>query len=158
MIKEQSWEPENIYVSLPFHSGDTVSQLWLDKTGAMVRPRIDQLPGTLIDFYSIQEGLALVGDRRGVAITTPDTNLIQIGPLDYGARTLHDPANPNPDPAHLYAWLMTNYWETNFGAGLTGFYEFRFSVFWGNALNNHQTALQRCRDSNCGIQCFRLEK
>jgi hypothetical protein len=32
------------------------------------------------------------------------------------------------DPAHAYAWLMTNYWETNFGADLGGFHEFRFTV------------------------------
>ena len=93
MHKDSVWEPENVYLSLPFTTGAPDAQLWLDKAGAAVRPRIDQIPGTLTDFYSIQEGFALVSDRYGVAVATPDSNLLQLGALEHGPRLLAgDPA------------------------------------------------------------------
>ncbi|MCP4583640.1 MAG: glycoside hydrolase [candidate division Zixibacteria bacterium] len=156
--KHNNWEPENVYLALPFTTGDDKPELWLEKSGAIIRPRIDQLPETLIDYYSIQEGLAVVSENHGLTIATPDTNLIQLGDLEYGTRKLHDPDNPNPDNAHLYVWLMTNYWETNFAAGLGGFFEFRFSIVSDSNLNDAKKAIQLCRDINSGIQCFRLGK
>ena len=156
MHKDSVWEPENVYLSLPFTTGTQDAQVWLDKPGASVRPRIDQIPGTLTDFYSIQEGFAVVSEGYGVAIATPDSHLLQLGTLEHGPRLLAgDPALAD-DPAHPYAWLMTNYWETNFSAELGGFYEFRYSVMWGNELADEVSALRACRDANWGIRCLRL--
>ena len=156
MHKDSVWEPENVYLSLPFTTGTPGSQVWLDKAGAAVRPRIDQIPGTLTDFYSVQEGFAIVSEGYGVAVATPDSHLIQLGALEHGPRLLAgDPALAD-DPAHPYAWLMTNYWETNFAAELGGFYEFRYSVMWGDELADEASALGACRDTNWGIRCFRL--
>jgi len=152
--KDSVWEPENVYLSLPFTAGDS-SVLWLDKTGALVRPRVDQLPGTLTDFASIQEGLAVVGDDLGLSLATPDSPLVQLGPLEHGERLLMGDPELADDPCHLYAWLMTNYWETNFAASLGGFYEFRYSVKWDEGLRDPQAAVRACRDMNHGITCFR---
>ena len=157
MHKDSVWEPENVYLSLPFTAGTPDAQLWLDKSGAAVRPRIDQIPGTLTDFYSIQGGFAIVSEGYGVAIASPDSHLIQLGPLEHGVRLLSgDPALAD-DPAHAYAWLMTNYWETNFAAELGGFYEFRYSVMWGGGLADEASALSACRDACLDIRCLRLE-
>jgi hypothetical protein len=154
--KESAWEPENLYLSLPFANGGPDGQLWLDKAGAPMRPRIDQIPGTLTDFYAVQEGLAVVSPGYGVAIGTPDGHLIQLGPLEHGARPLAGAAELERDPAHVYAWLMTNYWETNFAASLGGFHEFRYSVLWGDRFADPAEALATCRAVNQGIFCFRL--
>ncbi|MCB2200241.1 glycoside hydrolase [bacterium] len=142
--KESRWEPENLYIPLPFSSGSG-RELWLAKTGAAVRPRIDQIPGTLTDWYCVQEGLALVGDQNGLAIACPDAPLIQTGPLDPGDRPLHDPSTPAPDPEFLYAWAMTNYWETNFEASLAGFHEFRFTVSWDQSATTPESTLNHLR-------------
>ena len=91
-----------------------------------------------------------------MALAVPDHHLIQLGDLDYKERKLHEPDRPRPDDAHLYAWLMTNYWETNFDADLGGFYEFRYTVAWGEGLNDADSALETCRDINHGLYCFRL--
>ena len=111
------WEPENLYLALPFTAGPK-SQVWLDKTGGLMRPRLDQLPGTLTDYYSVQTGMMLLAEDLSVMIATPDSNLIQLGPLDHGERLMMGDPRLVDDPAHAYAWLMTNYWETNFGAQL----------------------------------------
>ncbi len=156
MHKDSVWEPENVYLSLPFTTGAPDAQLWLDKAGAAVRPRVDQIPGTLTDFYSVQEGFAVVSDDYGVAVATPDSNLLQLGALEHGPRLLAGDPALEGDPALPYAWLMTNYWETNFSAELGGFYEFRYSVLWGDELAGEAPALAACRDANLGICALRL--
>ena len=60
------------------------------------------------------------------------------------------------DPAHLYSWVMTNYWETNFAAELGGFHQYRYSVMWGDELADPGAAVGACAAANSGITCFRL--
>lgn len=153
--KESTWEPENVYLSLPFSPPDP-RELWLDKAGAPVRPRADQIPGTLTDFYSVQDGFAVVTPEIGIAVSMLDNHLLQLGPLEHGERRLAGDPALESDPAHAYAWLMTNYWETNFSAELGGFYEFRYSVVWGPDLSDRSVALRRARDASRDIVCFRL--
>jgi hypothetical protein len=155
MHKESAWAPENLYLSLPFAPPGS-RELWIDKAGAEIRPRIDQIPGTLTDYYSLQGGFAVVGVDLGVAVSMLDNHLLQVGPLEPGERLLAGDSALESDPAHAYAWLMTNYWETNFAAGLGGFYEFRYAVSWGPELSDRAAALRRARDAGHGIACFRL--
>jgi hypothetical protein len=154
--KDSIWAPENVYVSLPFRTGSESDETWLAKAGVAIRPRVDQIPGTLTDFYTLQEGFALVSEDHGVAVATPDAPLLQLGPLEHGPRMLAGDPALSDDPALPYSWLLTNYWETNFAAELGGFYEFRYSVMWGSELAEASSALRACRDVSRGILCYRL--
>jgi len=140
--KESAWDPENLYLSLPF-AGDVL----LDRAGVGVRPRVDQIPGTLTDYYSVDAGF-LAGDT---AVATIDSHLVQLGPLAFGERLLAGDPRLADDPALPYAWLMNNFWETNFDADLGGFHEFRFAVIAGADLATLRTAVD-------GLLCFRLRR
>ncbi|GIO29592.1 MULTISPECIES: glycoside hydrolase [Paenibacillus] len=154
--KDSVWSPENVYVSLPFRaSEDEDEQLWLEKAGCMIRPGEDQLPGTCIDFYCIQEGLAFVSPQAGLALATPDAPLIQLGSIEHQARHLHQQSAKGKEPGHLYAWVLNNFWETNFQATVGGFYEFRYLLQWGNDLADANAAIGRCHQMNNGIVAFR---
>jgi Glycosyl hydrolases family 38 N-terminal domain len=156
MHKDSVWEPENVYLPLPFRINKDISELWLAKTGAMIRPLKDQIPGTLIDYYSIQDGIALISENYGIAISTPDANLIHIGDLEFKKRNLNSPSVMPSCNQSIFSWLMTNYWETNFDADLGGFYEFRYSICCGDYLNDAEKALNLCRNNNIGLRCFRV--
>ncbi|MDT8979913.1 glycoside hydrolase family 38 C-terminal domain-containing protein [Paenibacillus sp. chi10] len=152
--KDSVWLPENVYVALPFTTGEHHKDtLYVEKAGAIVRPWIDQLPGTCLDYTCIQEGLAWcnhthashpnsadpsdkppVTDYTGsqseeltLLLAMPDTPLLQLGSLEHGRRLVHTQQSLDTRPS-TYAWLMTNYWETNFKATLGGFYEFCYAV------------------------------
>lgn len=139
--KESRWEAENLYLSLPRPAGE----LWVDKAGGPLRPGIDQLPGTCLDYTSVQAGYALCLEERGLALAMPDQHLLQLGPLEIGPRRLAEP--PSPPRGPLFAWLMTNYWETNFAAELGGFHSFRFSLHWGTECAAPTSALARAREA-----------
>ncbi|MCU6713029.1 glycoside hydrolase [Paenibacillus sp. J5C_2022] len=157
MHKDSVWDPENLYISIPFGGPQSTegTELWIDKVDALVRPRVDQLPGSLADYYCIGEGAAYVGNGTGVAIAMPDTPLIQLGSLQHGYRLLNGDERLEEEPAHLYSWAMNNYWETNFAATLGGFYEFRYLVAWGDGAATPQAALEACRSMNAGILAWR---
>lgn len=148
--KTSKWEAENVYLSLPFFNPEK-QKLLLDKAGARVEPWVDQLPGTLTDFYSVQAGLLVEAEDHNLAIATIDSNIIQLGSLDFKPRILMGMPELRNEPAQLYAWLMTNYWETNFEANLGGFYEFKFSLSWGR-----EVGMERCREAASQFSALRL--
>ena len=151
-----TWDPENVYCSLPFTAGDG-SQFWIDRGWAM-RPWVDQLPGTLTDFYGAQDGVGWCTDNFGVVVVPVDSHLIHCGDLAYRTRRLMgDPELPSV-PGQVYAWLMTNYWETNFSAEIGGFYSFRFRVGWGKDLADPARALQWARTAGVGLKAVHQKK
>lgn len=156
--KDSVWEPENVYLSLPFTNGNQQEEtLWFEKSGALIRPWVDQLPGTCLDYYCIQEGMAYVTADRALAISTPDTPLMQLGSLEYGKRQLHGQQAEDAD-CHLYAWILSNYWETNFKATLGGFYEFKYYVESGNHMTSPEQAIDHCYAMNSGFTCYRISE
>lgn len=124
--KESRWEPENLYLALPFTAG-TDEEFWIDKTGAILRPRIDQLPGTCTDFFALQSGMAYCGKGGSVVIATPDAPLIAMGPLETRPTVLCGEKGAN-NIDEVYAWVMNNFWETNFKASLGGFHQYRYTL------------------------------
>lgn len=151
------WQAENLYISLPFTTGDIAEEFHVDKDGAIVRPGIDQLPGTCVDFACVQEGVIWTSPGLGVALATPDTPLIQFGPLSYEERALHSTEKSATAKHSVYAWVMTTFWDTNFAATVDGFHECRFSLSWKPGFRTPEVARDWCRISNTGLPVFRVE-
>ncbi|MHB8861254.1 MAG: glycoside hydrolase family 38 N-terminal domain-containing protein [Pirellulaceae bacterium] len=141
LLKTDVRDPEGMYVLFPFSLTDGI---WhLDKPGAPVRPGIDQLPQSCCDYYLVQHGAALVGQGCGVAWTTLDAPLVQIGKLrlwDYS--TSIEPTGP------LYSWLTNNKWDTNFRISCGGAYDFRFLLQFGAEFADAGSAIAQLRISS----------
>lgn len=152
MNKESVWEPENVYIALPFTTGEEKEQLWIDKTASILRPRIDQLPGTCVDFYALQNGASYTADNRSLIIAMPDTPLITMGDLkSHEIKFCGEEGLSNTD--ELYSWVMNNFWETNFKASLGGFHEYNYSVYLAEGADE-KAAFDYARIMNGGILCF----
>ncbi|KAI0990332.1 hypothetical protein GJ496_003995 [Pomphorhynchus laevis] len=148
--KQLEPNPENLYISLPFRTS-IKDEIWFSKANAIIRPWTDQIPGTLTDFYSVYAGINVCNDKLGVIISTPDTQLIQVGDIKYKDRILYGDKALNNEQQHLYVWAMNNIWETNFVKSLAGFYEFNFVVESNSKFCDQQYGLNYCNALNEGL-------
>ncbi len=154
--KENVWEPENLYIALPFRvSPDQI--LWIEKTGCILRPGVDQIPGTNMDFYCIQDGLAYISKQKGLIVATPDTPLIHLGALEKHEIELCNGNDFERNRDELYLWLMNNFWETNFKAITGGSYEFEYHIASSKEFTEPKETLRVCKIVNSGLQVIRVK-
>lgn len=150
--KESVWEPENLYVSLPFVT-DGAGETYVDKTGCIMRPGIDQLPGTCQNFYLIQNGLLKTGKDTDIIVCIKDAPLISFGKREATPVKLCDGNNKEINNATPYSWILNNFWETNFKADLGGFYEFTYTVV-ADKYESPEQALEYAKAINEGVLGF----
>lgn len=115
-------------VFLPMTLDLAQKTLYLKKGAEAFRPGVDQIPGTCMEYYMSDDGLAYTYDSGSVLVATKDTPLLYMGELRHHPILLCDkqPAN-NTRP--IYSWLMNNTWETNFKMDLSGFCEYMYSLW-----------------------------
>ena len=147
--KLSRWEPENLYIALPFTAGSD-STFYLNKTGCIIRPGIDQLPGTCQDFYLIQNTMAWQSDKRTIALVTKDAPLVTLGDLQPRRIALCDPPCEKRNKDLAFSWTMNNFWETNFKVDLAGFYEFRY-ILMVEEDTDIRDVFEKCEFENEGI-------
>ena len=126
--KSSIWNPENLYLAMPFVSPKAAERtLWIDKTAAVLRPRVDQLPATCTDFYLTANGAVANMGKNKLLLGFKDNPLIMMGDIKAHPIKLMGEQDVNNND-YLYLWLMNNFWETNFKASLGGFYQFRVTL------------------------------
>ncbi len=129
--KTLSADLESIFLPMTLNLSDD-QQLWLKKGSEPFRPGVDQLPGTCMEFSMSDTGLAFVSASGSTLIAGRDTPLYYFGEMRHHPIRLcdGDPAN-NQRP--VYSWVMNNLWETNFKMDLSGFCEYRYTLWLSDA-------------------------
>jgi len=125
--KKSCHDPEEIQLILPFVT-DGDNETWIDKTGCVIRPGIDQLPGTCQAFWCLQNGILRRGSGFDLLVTSPDVPLVSFGENEKGPVTLCNGRSIDLNRADIRSRIMNNYWETNFALDLGGWHEFRWIV------------------------------
>jgi len=123
----------------------------IEKMEGMIRPWIDQFPGTGTDYYCIQEGIASLS-AKGIGHCHARYTVAATGSID--ASTGGELTAENP--AQMYSCLLNNFWETNFNATVEGFYEFRYFITWGSEFDTTEKALNQCHGVNGGFLNWRI--
>lgn len=120
--KDEVKDREAVYFAFPFHVAHP--ELSYEIQNVWVRPNADQLPGAPGDWFATQNGVCARGDGIAIAWTTTDAPLITFTDIDRGrwqpTRTF--------DNAHIYSWVMNNYWSVNYKASQGGDYRFRYFI------------------------------
>ena len=143
---------ESLYTALPFAgTGDT----YIDKTGCILRPGIDQLPGTCQEFWLAGNGFTRRNGDTDVIVAFRDTPLTVFGLPEAESVKLCDGNNRELNGRPVWAWIMNNFWETNFNAELGGFHHFRFDVMTAPA-EDPEIQMKRCGMMNEGFVVFRI--
>lgn len=120
--KTLSHQIESIFLPMSLNYD---APLYLRKGAEAFRPGVEQIPGTCIEFYMTDEGIAYGGCAQ---IASPDVPLVYMGGMEHHPiRLCEGKAEDNERP--IYSWVMNNNWETNFKMDLSGFCQFRYTLW-----------------------------
>lgn len=149
IAKTLSEDIESVY--LPLCLNLPGSSLHIRNGGVPMRPGVDQLPGSNMEYYMADEGLLYQNGNEGILINTLDTPLLYMGEMEHHPILLcDDKEESNHRP--VYSWIMNNTWETNFKMDLSGFGEFRYVLECREGSLEENT--QRLAENDLGTVCF----
>ncbi|MGL5348146.1 MAG: hypothetical protein ACRDA3_12410 [Peptostreptococcaceae bacterium] len=156
--KDSIWDPESLYIALPFAFNNEKMDLFIEKTGCVMQAKKDQLPGSNIDFNLSLGGVGLKKDDYGVSIAMIDTSLVHISKLQYeNSKKLYHEDYTDAHDYELYSWTMNNLWETNFKASLGGFIEFNYSISWGVGVEDRFDLINKANEMDLGFVSYRID-
>jgi alpha-mannosidase len=107
-------------------------KMTMDVPLAVMRPELDQLPGSDKNWLPVGRWVDVSSSDRGVTWATLDAPLVEIGGIT--ATMLGSQRNPDVwlkkiEETHLfYSWVMNNHWGTNYLAYQQGPVIFRYAL------------------------------
>lgn len=150
IAKTLSEDIESIYLPLALNLPGT--EVYIREGGVPMRPGMDQLPGSNMEYYMADQGVLYRGKEQSVLIGTRDTALIYMGQMEHHPIVLCDnKAENNQRP--VYSWIMNNTWETNFKMDLSGFGEFCYTLELAEG-TTLQEDLERLADNDMDVVSF----
>lgn len=114
-------QAEAVYVIFPFAPRD--GQIAYEAQGGLMRPGLDQIPGSASDWQTVQNFLSVRHPKGQIVWGSSGAPLVQLGEINLGK---WQPVTRVAQP-HVYSWVMNNYWFTNFRVQQEG--ELRWSYF-----------------------------
>lgn len=153
IAKTLSEDIENILLPLTLDlPGRT---LYMDKSDVTFKPGVDQLPGTCMEYYLIDNGLVYETEKNSILIQTKDAPMIYMGELKHHPILLCDNKEEN-NQRDVYSWIMNNIWETNFKMDLSGITEFCYSL---NMIEteNVEGSFKAMKDEDYGVVTFMID-
>lgn len=130
MVKLPVREAEAVYVAFPFYLPE--SKLFFEAQGGLVQPGLNQLEGTSSDWNTIQHFAAVRNDASQIVFVSNDAPLVQFGDINTG-RFYY---THQPESAHIYSWVLNNYWTTNFVASQEGELKWSYMITSDNNASN----------------------
>lgn len=153
LAKTLSEDIESIFMPLTLNLND--NELFIDKGDTIMRPGIDQIPGTCMEYYTLDNGIVYSGKDTDILINCKDVPLIYMGEMKHHPIVLCD-NKPYNNKRDLYSWVMNNTWETNFKMDLSGFTEYCYSldiIKKSDIINSFETL----KDNSFGVITFITE-
>ena len=120
---------EAVFVAFPFNLD--APQFRADVNGVPFTPNVDQLNGTVMDWYPLGRWVDVSDGQRGVTLTPLDAPLVHLGGITTG-RWAHE---LQPEWPTIMSWALHNHWMVNFKASQGGLIplRYRLTTHAGNA-------------------------
>jgi len=122
MNKRMTYDKEALYVAFPVGGADP--RFRYEIGGASVRPNEDQMPGACRDWFAVQRWVTVSTADAAVAWSPLDTPLATFCQMTPGNWLTELPITNGT----IFAYVMNNYWFTNYKAGQDGEFVFRFCL------------------------------
>lgn len=120
--KTETYEKEAVYFAFPFAADKPTFRY--ECPDGIVNANTDMLPGACLDWFAVQHFVEIESGDAAIAWATPDAPLACFQDINRGKWLRALPMTTG----HLYAYVMNNYWHTNYKAGQGGEHVFRFSI------------------------------
>ena len=121
---------ESMQFAFPFAVEN--GQIHIDIPLAVMRPEIDQLPGSCKNWLPVGRWIDVANAEYGVTCATLDAPLVEIGYLSatmLGSQTHPEIWRKHIEPTQkFYSWVINNHWGTNYRAYQDGLIEFRYAL------------------------------
>lgn len=127
--KTLTYELEGVYVAFPFAADKP--RFRIEVGGAWVRPDQDMLPGACLDWFCTQNSVILETERCALSWSPVDTPLFSLCDINTG-KWLEKLEMKN---GSVFAYVMNNYWPTNYKPGQGGRMAFRYSITSDKAIS-----------------------
>ena len=150
IAKTLSEDIESVYLPLALDLPE--AEVYIRNGGVPMRPGVDQLPGSNMEYYIADQGLLYRQDGQSVLVNTLDTPLLSMGEMRHHPIVLCD-NRPENNRRPVYSWIMNNTWETNFKMDLSGFGEFQYSLELAEGTTLEQD-LMRLEENDMGVVTF----
>ncbi len=119
---------ESVNFAFPFNVGQ--GEIRMDIPWAVIRPEMDQIPGSSKNWLTVGRWADVSNDRFGVTWITLDAPLVEIGGITatlLNSQTDLQVWRKKIEPTQkLYSWVMNNHWGTNYRAFQEGPVVFRY--------------------------------
>jgi hypothetical protein len=120
--KTPTREKEAVYFSFPFATANPTFRY--ECADGIVNANNGMLPGACLEWFAVQHFVEIETGDAAIAWTTPDSPLVCFQDINRGKW----PRHLTMDNGHLYAYVMNNYWYTNYKPDQGGENLFRFSI------------------------------
>jgi alpha-mannosidase len=121
---------ESVQFAFPFAVEN--GQIHIDAPLAVMRPELDQLPGSCKNWLPVGRWIDVANAEYGVTCAILDAPLVEIGSLSatmLGSQTHPEIWRKHIEPTQkFYSWVMNNHWGTNYLAYQDGLVEFRYGI------------------------------
>ncbi len=120
-------EKESMHIAFPFQLSDPEVRVGVSDT--YFGPGFRQAPGSNTDFYSVQYWIDVSGVDAGVTIVSPQAALFEVGTPVNEDRSVNGYKiwkKEAQQSATLFAYILNNYWHTNYKADQQGPVPFDF--------------------------------
>ncbi|MBN1488433.1 MAG: hypothetical protein JXA69_00825 [Phycisphaerae bacterium] len=120
--KKMTYEKEAVYIAFPIAGANP--QFRYEIANGNVRPNEDQFSGACRDWFAVQRWVTVHTDDAAVAWSPLDTPLVTLCDFTPGKWLKSLPITNGT----IFAYVMNNYWLTNYKAGQDGPFTFRYSL------------------------------
>ena len=98
---------------------------------AVVRPNLDQLPGSCRNWFTVQRWVDVSNEDCGITLAALDAPLLQVGGMTanlLGPVAWEEWLDEAIESTTLYSWAQNNHWFTNYKADQPGVTRFRYAL------------------------------
>ena len=132
--KVETYEKEGVYIAFPFAGKQP--EIDYAVANAVVRAGRDWLPGACKDWFTVQNWVRVRNSDADVAWVSLDAPLINLQDINSNKWLDELPLNNG----HVYAYVMNNYWFTNYKAAQGGKLDFRFALTSDKSISSAEVA------------------